>query len=58
MDPHLSGLLVSGCSDYPDWAITDQLEHFVGAVCFIRVFEWSFVYKCMLQLSEPFQVSI
>ena len=41
------GLLVSGSSDYPNWVMTVQLECFVGNVCFIRVFEWSSVYKCM-----------
>ena len=38
---------LSGCSDYPDWAVTVQLEYFVEGVRFIRVFEWSFVHKLM-----------
>ena len=42
MDPHLSGR-----SDYPDWVMTVQLQCFVGSVCFIRVFEYSSVYKCI-----------
>ena len=60
VDPHLSGLIVSGRSDYPEWMMTVQLECIVGSVRFIRVFECGSVHKCMgfnsLQLSEHTQV--
>ena len=60
MDPHLSGLLVSGCSriirtssirlleNYPDWVRTVQLECLVETVHFIRVFECSLYYTYII----------
>ena len=45
VDPHLSRILVSGRTNYPDSVMTVQLEFLAESVRFIRVFECSSVYK-------------
>ena len=41
VDLHLSGILVSGFSDNPDWVVIVQLKCFAESVRFIRVFKFS-----------------
>ena len=47
VDPHLSGLLVFGRSNYPDWVVTVQLKCFVGSVQYLSVFLNNNYYKYM-----------